>query len=162
MIIFLNLFKVRERAAKVIFVCCFRDPRGLLSRSFSLAPKYSCPELNSYNTLPSLYVCVWLVNTLTSTAQIGSPIICTWAPADICEQWQGNLTTRFSRRLWGSPLAGAERGRAVGRKGKREWDWGERVRDPFLLPRFRAFLLPPSPLRLPRRLFVGQERVTNR
>ena len=28
--IFLNLFKVR--AAKVIFVCCFRDPRGLLSR----------------------------------------------------------------------------------------------------------------------------------
>ena len=32
MIIFLNLFKVPERAAKVIFVCCFRDPRGLLSR----------------------------------------------------------------------------------------------------------------------------------
>ena len=34
MIIFLNLFKVRVRAAKlkVIFVCCFRDPRGLLSR----------------------------------------------------------------------------------------------------------------------------------
>ena len=29
---FLNLFKVRARAAKVIFVCCFRDPRGLLSR----------------------------------------------------------------------------------------------------------------------------------
>ena len=32
LIIFLNLFKVRVRAAKVIFVCCFRDPRGLLSR----------------------------------------------------------------------------------------------------------------------------------
>ena len=32
MIIFLNLFKVRARAAKVIFVCCFRDPRGLFSR----------------------------------------------------------------------------------------------------------------------------------
>ena len=29
---FLNLFKVRARAAKVIFVCCFRDPRGLFSR----------------------------------------------------------------------------------------------------------------------------------
>ena len=29
--IFLNLFKVRARPAKVIFVCCFRDPRGLLS-----------------------------------------------------------------------------------------------------------------------------------
>ena len=32
MTIFFNLFKVRARAAKVIFVCCFRDPRGLLSR----------------------------------------------------------------------------------------------------------------------------------
>ena len=32
MIIVLNLFKVRARALKVIFVCCFRDPRGLLSR----------------------------------------------------------------------------------------------------------------------------------
>ena len=29
---FLNLFKVRARDAKAIFVCCFRDPRGLLSR----------------------------------------------------------------------------------------------------------------------------------
>ena len=32
MIIFSNLFKVRARAAKVIFACCFRDPRGLFSR----------------------------------------------------------------------------------------------------------------------------------
>ena len=31
MIIFSNLFKVRARAAKVIFACCFRDPRGLLA-----------------------------------------------------------------------------------------------------------------------------------
>ena len=30
--IFFNLFKFRAPAAKVIFVCCFRDPRGLLSR----------------------------------------------------------------------------------------------------------------------------------
>ena len=29
---FLNLFQVRAPAAKVIFVCCLRDPRGLLSR----------------------------------------------------------------------------------------------------------------------------------
>ena len=29
---FLNLFKVRARAAKIILACCFRDPRGLLSR----------------------------------------------------------------------------------------------------------------------------------
>ena len=69
---------------------------------------------------------------------------------------KGKLTTRFSRRLWGSPLAGAERGRAVGRKGKRERDWGERVRDPSPFPRFRAFLPPPYPLRPPRRLlFCG-------
>ena len=27
-----DLFKVHAHAAKVIFVCCFRDPRGLLSR----------------------------------------------------------------------------------------------------------------------------------
>ena len=33
-------------------------------------------SLVTYHTLPSLYVCVWLVNTLTSTAPIGSPIIC--------------------------------------------------------------------------------------
>ena len=29
---FLNLFKVRALAAKVVFVCCSHDPRGLLSR----------------------------------------------------------------------------------------------------------------------------------
>ena len=40
-------------------------------------------------------------------------------------------------------------------------DWGERVRDPFPFLRFRAFLPPPYPLLLPRRLFVGHERVTN-
>ena len=37
---FLNQFKVRARAAKVIFVCCFREPRGQLSpppRSFTYA-----------------------------------------------------------------------------------------------------------------------------
>ena len=39
----------------------------------------SRPEQKSvvmYHTLPSLYVCVWLVNTSTSTAPTGSPIIC--------------------------------------------------------------------------------------
>ena len=58
---------------------------------------------------------------------------------------KGKLTTRFSRRLWGSPLAGAEMGRAVGRKGKRGWDWGDRVRGLFPFPRFRAFSLPSPP-----------------
>ena len=33
-------------------------------------------SLVTYHTSQSLYVCVWLVNTLTSTAPIGSPIIC--------------------------------------------------------------------------------------
>ena len=39
----------------------------------------SCLEQKSlvtYDTLPSLYVCVWLVNTLTSTSPIRSLIIC--------------------------------------------------------------------------------------
>ena len=56
---------------------------------------YSRPEQNSlvtYHTVQSLFVCVWLVNTLTSTASIGSPIICMWSPADICEQWERNLS----------------------------------------------------------------------
>ena len=48
--------------------------------------------LVTYHTLPSFYVCVWLLNTLTSTAPIGSPIICMWSPADICEQWERNLS----------------------------------------------------------------------
>ena len=45
----------------------------------------------TYHTLQSLYVTVWLVNTLTSTAPIGSPIICMWSPADICQQWERNV-----------------------------------------------------------------------
>ena len=49
-------------------------------------------SLVTYHTLPSLYVCVWLVNTLSSTAPIGSPIICIWSLADICEQRERNLS----------------------------------------------------------------------
>ena len=55
----------------------------------------SRPEVKSlvtYHTLPSLYVCVWLVNTLTSTAPIRSPIICMRSPLDICEQKERNLS----------------------------------------------------------------------
>ena len=57
--------------------------------------KDSRPEQKSLvtlHTLPSLYICVWLVNTLTSTVPIGSPIICMWSPSDICEQWERNLS----------------------------------------------------------------------
>ena len=49
-------------------------------------------SLVTYHTLQSLYICVWLVNALTSAAPIGSPIICMWSPADICEQWERNLS----------------------------------------------------------------------
>ena len=49
-------------------------------------------SLVTYHTLSSLYVCVWLVNTLTSTAPIGFSIICMWSPADICAQWERNLS----------------------------------------------------------------------
>ena len=58
---------------------------------------YSSQKLKSlvtYHTLQSLYVSVWLVNTLTWTAPIGSSIICMWSPADICEQWERNLSFR--------------------------------------------------------------------
>ena len=49
-------------------------------------------SLVTYHNLQSLYVSVWLFNTLTSTAPIGSSIICMWSPADICEQWERNLS----------------------------------------------------------------------
>ena len=52
-----------------------------------LSPRFSSGAKifgHVYHTLPSLYVCVWLVNTFTPTAPIGSPIICVWSPADIC------------------------------------------------------------------------------
>ena len=56
----------------------------------------SCPEHKIFgvtcHTLPSLYVSVWLVNTLISTSPIGSLIICMLSPADICEQWERNLS----------------------------------------------------------------------
>ena len=59
-----------------------------------LSPRFSSGVkiFGHYHTLSSLYVCIWLVNTLTSTAPIGSPIICMWSPADIYEQWERNLS----------------------------------------------------------------------
>ena len=46
--------------------------------------------LVKYHVLPSLYVlCVWFVSTLTSTAPIGSPTICTRAPADFANNGKG-------------------------------------------------------------------------
>ena len=48
-------------------------------------------SLVTLHTLPSLYIYVWLVNTLTSTAPIGSPIICIMISSWYCEQWERNL-----------------------------------------------------------------------
>ena len=62
------------------------------ANAYLLYSRQEQKSLVTYHTLQSLYVCVWLVNTLTSTAPIGSPIICMWSPADICEQWERNLS----------------------------------------------------------------------
>ena len=62
----------------------------ILSR-FSFAAKVFGHASHS-TELVRIYICVWLVNTLTSTGPIGSPIICMWSPADICEQWERNLS----------------------------------------------------------------------
>ena len=60
------------------------------ANAYLLYSRQEQKSLVKYHTLQSLYVCVWLVNTLTSTAPIGSPIICMWSPADIFEQWERN------------------------------------------------------------------------
>ena len=48
------------------------------AKAYLLDSRPEQKALVTYHTLPSLYmyVCVWLVNTWTSTAPIGSPIIC--------------------------------------------------------------------------------------
>ena len=101
-----NVSKVAEEGGKrndyrLSFLCLFPFP-PTFREPFTFASSRYLRAWNkllvTYRTLPSLYVCVWLVNTLNSTAPIGSPIICTRAPADICERWERNLTTRFSRR----------------------------------------------------------------
>ena len=62
------------------------------ANAYLLYSRQEQKSLVTYHTLQSLYVCVWLVNTLTSTAPIGSPIICMWSPGNICEQWERNLS----------------------------------------------------------------------
>ena len=66
--------------------------RNIQPIAYLLDSRQEQKSLVMYHTLQSLYACVWLVNTLTSTAPIGSPIICMWSPADICEQWERNLS----------------------------------------------------------------------
>ena len=58
-------------------------------------------SLVTYHTLRSLYVCVWLVNTLTSTAPIGSPIICIPITRWYLRTMGKEFIFRCSRRSWG-------------------------------------------------------------
>ena len=55
------------------------------ANAYFLYSRWEQKSLVTFHTIQSLYVCVWLVNTLTLTAPIGSP-------ADICEQWERNLS----------------------------------------------------------------------
>ena len=62
------------------------------ANAYLLNSRQEQKSLVTYHTLQSVYVCVWLVNTLTSITPIVSPIICMWSPADVCEQWERNLS----------------------------------------------------------------------
>ena len=62
------------------------------ANAYLLYSRQEQKSLVTYHALQSLYVCVWFVNTLTSTAPIRSSIICMRSPADICEQWERNLS----------------------------------------------------------------------
>ena len=63
----------------------FKERNIQKANAYLLYSRQEQTTLVTYHTLQSLYVCVWLVNALTSTAPIGSP-------ADICEQWERNLS----------------------------------------------------------------------
>ena len=62
------------------------------ANAYLLCSRQKQKSLVTYHTLQRLYICVWLVNILTLTAPIGSPLICMWSPADICKQWERNLS----------------------------------------------------------------------
>ena len=62
------------------------------ANAYLLYSRQEQKSLVTYHTLQSLYVCVWPVKTLISTAPIGSPIICMRSPAVICEQLERNLS----------------------------------------------------------------------
>ena len=70
----------------------FREKNIQKPNAYPLDSRPEQKSLVTYHTLQSLNICVWLVNTLTSSAPDGSPIICMWSPADICEQWERNLS----------------------------------------------------------------------
>ena len=62
------------------------------ANAYLLYSRQEQKSLVTYHTLQSLYVCVWLVNTLTSAAPIASPIICMLSPTDVCFVWERNLS----------------------------------------------------------------------
>ena len=70
------------------------------ANAYLLYSRQEQKSLVTYHTLQSLYVCVWLVNTLTSAAPIGSPIICMISSR--CLLCLGKeFIFQFSRRSWG-------------------------------------------------------------
>ena len=95
----------------------------------------------------TLYCVVWLVNTLTSTMPIGSPIVSTWATVDICEQWARNITDRFIRLLWDRNPGGSITSRCSG-KWAHTHPPKERLDVCDFLCWFKLIMLPPADFRL--------------
>ena len=72
------------------------------SNAYLLYSRQEQKSLVTYHTLQSLYVCVSLVNTLISTAPIGSPIICMRSISSHYLRTMGKeFIFQFSRRSWG-------------------------------------------------------------
>ena len=66
--------------------------REKYTKSQRLSPRFSSgAKIFGHVSHSTEHVCVWLVNTLTSTAPIGSPIICIMISSWYCEQWERNL-----------------------------------------------------------------------
>ena len=81
-----------QKANAYRFPCIYRKDTVAGCPWFIFQILVRSKNLWSRITLPNLYVCVWLVNTLTSTVPIGSLIICMRSTADICEQWERNVS----------------------------------------------------------------------
>ena len=65
------------------------------TKTQSLSPRFSsgakiCGHVSHSTEL--VRMCLACQHLSTSAAPIGSPIICMWSPADICEQWERNLS----------------------------------------------------------------------
>ena len=57
---------------QITFNPAFTERKIQKANAYPLDSRPEQKSLVMYRTLPSLYVCVWFVNTLTSTAPIGA------------------------------------------------------------------------------------------